>query len=156
MPRGVAWILLIVGLLMGTVCTVDLAYWSVPIEASEARQVTATFESYTMPNSKDATVYFSDREPLTIDELCTSDRVESRLRALTEGAKVQLLLHPNSDTILAMQSEEGLTVLDFDDAQEALRSGNKGWLVFAIVMHTLAVWGLCGLIADIVRNRKKN
>lgn len=76
--KGSAVFLIVAGILLATVFTVGMCYWTKPIEKADAIRVDATFTSYQKHyrrhNLSSLTLCFSDHESLSIDNACfTSD-----------------------------------------------------------------------------------
>jgi len=134
-------LLIIVGLLMGTVFTVGMGYWNADIEPQEAIAVTGTYEGYDIDYSRgrngvtrkriaEVDLQFTDRDELSIDGSCADEDLLASLDALPKGVTLDMLVHPNGwDTILSI-SVEGKSILAFEDATKHLIF--KRWGFFAL------------------------
>mgnify|MGYP003313449190 CR=1 FL=1 len=74
---------------------------------------------------------------------------------LAEGTKLDMLIHPNSDTILSLDVN-GENILDFDEVIDDLNSANIGFLCLGILMYLLAFCGAVKLIVIAVRKLKES
>ena len=124
-------LLIIAGLLMGTVFTFGMSYWNADIEPQEAIAVTGTYEGYDIDYSRgrngvtrkriaEVDLQFTDRKELSIDGSCADDDLLASLDALPKGITLDTLVHPNGwETILSI-SVEGKSILAFEDATKHL------------------------------------
>ncbi len=116
------------GILLGTVFTVGMYYWTRPIEKTEAIRVDATFASYQKHyrrhNLNSLTLYFSDHEPLSIDNVCFTSDVLNHIENMAPGTVLELYVHPNSDTILEMVCG-GKVILDFNQESGKTAADNQ-------------------------------
>lgn len=149
MTRLEAWILLIAGLLMGTVFTFGVQHWNGPVTREEAVAVTAVYASYGEQKNrghvKEIILRFDDHDQLHIDGSCISEDLRHRIRALTPGTELSLLVHPNSSTILELKAGNAV-LLDFTRASERLSGEAKGFLGMGLVLYALAACGLVHLL----------
>ena len=149
MPIGAAVFFIIVGMVMGTVFTLGMQYWNEPIQREDARVIVATYDSYYRDKSphhdRGITVRFTDRDQLTIDSACLRQDVVDSIQELSSGDRVELLVHPNSDTIWEMKSDMN-TILPFELAQERLTGENIAFGILGILLYALAVSGVVSLL----------
>lgn len=147
--KGQALFLLLAGLFMGTIFTFGMHYWNAPVERANAIQKEAAFdyykEDFSKHNTRGISVYFIDCEQLYIDGECVNDQLRKDLADISAGTKVELMIHPNSDTILDMRVQNQV-ILDFDDVQEKLSGENKIFFVLGILCYAIALGGLWQLI----------
>jgi hypothetical protein len=149
MTTGEAIFLLIAGLILGTVFTFGMKYWNTPIAQEEAQQVTATFSSYktstTRGHVKQIILRFDDQEQLYIAGVSIDDGLLDAIRKLTAGTVVEMLVHPNSNTILEMEvGTERL--LKFQDSIDKLSSEATGFMYLGIFCYAFAAAGSFHLI----------
>lgn len=146
--KGEAIFLLIAGLILGTVFTFGMRYWNAPVTREEAVQKTATFFSYEKQYRKGRIrgieVRFADCEQLEIDRTCITEEMLDKLDNLKTGTVVAMLVHPNSDTILELNTEK-MQVLNFEDSVKRLTSEVTGFTCLGIFCYIMAVLGLLGL-----------
>lgn len=109
--------LIVAGILLATVFTVGMCYWTKPIEKADAIRVDATFTSYQKHyrrhNLSSLTLCFSDHESLSIDNACFTSDALNHIENITPGTVLELYVHPNSNTVLEMVCG-GKVILDFN------------------------------------------
>lgn len=149
MPAGVAVFFIIVGIVMGTVFTFGMQYWNEPIQREDARVIAATYDSYYRDESprhhRGIIVYFTDHDQLTIDSMCLRQDVLDNIEKLSSGDCLELLVHPNSDTIWEMKSDTD-TILPFELSQERLKGENIGFGILGVLLYALAITGVVSLL----------
>ena len=154
-----AILFLIVGLILGTVFTFGQQYWKAPIQRDEAISVQAEYSYHTKwlirPDSHAVNIHCSDGEIFVIDAHCVNNNILDFADTLAEGTKLDMLIHPNSDTILSL-TVNGEEILNFDEVRNNLDSTNIGFLCLGILMYTLAVCGAVRIIVIAVRKLKES
>ena len=136
--------MLIAGLIMGTVFTFGMKYWNAPITQAEAQQVTAVFSSYKETkrggHTQEIILRFDDHEQLYIDGVCIDNELCDIIREIMPGTILELMVHPNSNTVLEM--EIGPTrVLEFHDSVQKLSSEASGSMYLGIFCYLMALMG---------------
>lgn len=143
-----AWFLLIAGLFLGTVFTFGMQYWNAPVARDDAIHATVVFSSYTERRSdghvKEIIVRFEDHDQLYIDGSCINEQVRDGLETIAPGMKVDLLIHPNSNTILDFRMGNSV-VLEFEDTSDKLTNEAKGFAGLGVFLYILAAYGLYNL-----------
>ncbi len=144
MTKMEAWFLLIAGLFLGTVFTFGMQYWNAPVTQEDAIHATAVYSSYTESRRdghvKEIIVRFEDHEQLYIDGTSASKSLLDCIRSITPGTELELLIHPNSNTILDFRM--GKTVLlEFETVAEKLENERRGFHALGLVMYTFAACG---------------
>lgn len=149
MSKSDAYVLLIIGIILGNVFVFGQSYWNKTIEPNEAFQACATYishkESIRRGNTKGIYVSFSDYDKLYIDTVCVNDKLRMQLDEVKEDTKVQMLIHPNSDTILDMRTSDK-TFLDFHDVMKKLESEKEFFFILGIGCYFVALIGLIRLL----------
>ena len=134
--------------MMGTVFLFGEAYWNKEITPDEARHLTAIYESHKVSRSRhsirEIVVRFSDHDDLCIAGCCVDAEMIGELRDIPAGAKAEMLVHPNSDTIIEM-SVQGKEIVDFDEAMKDLMKEKTGFGTLGIFMYCCALAGLIGM-----------
>ncbi len=136
-------LLIIVGLLMGTVFTVGMGYWNAAVEPEDAIAVTAVYDGYEIrygrgkrsANRNKINVIdlrFTDHEELAIVGSCIDNELLDDLYALRKGDRLDMLVHPNGGDKLLAITADGETILAFDDAIKSLSV--ERWGFFALVL----------------------
>lgn len=147
--KGSAVFLIVAGILLGTVFTVGMCYWTKPIEKADAIRLDATFTSYQKHyrrhNLNSLTLYFSDHESLSIDNACFTSDVLNHIENMTPGTVLELYVHPNSNTVLEMVCG-GKVILDFNQAERRLTTKRVYFLILGIFMYAEAVFGVVKLL----------
>lgn len=148
--KGEAWLLLIIGLILGSIFTFGMKYWNAPISKEEALQIQPTFDSYVEQKSKgdvqEILVRFTDYEQLSIDGSCISSALMEKLSSIAPGTKLSLLVHPNSSTILDMRVGDD-RLLSFDQTTQKLSDEASGFFFLGLFCYAGAIRGLVGLLA---------
>ena len=144
-----AWFLLIAGLFMGTVFTFGMQYWNAPVTQEDAIHATVVYSSYTESRRdghvKEIIVRFEDHDQLYIDGSCINEQVWNGLDTIAPGMKVDLLIHPNSNTILDFRMGNSV-VLEFENTSEKLASEATGFGGLGLFLYILAAYGLFNLV----------
>ena len=149
------WLLIIVGGFIGTVFTLGMHYWNAPVTQQEARQVTAVYQSHEMRYGRtrkgrtaslnEIRLHLADHETLSIDSACVDAALPAALASLPDGAVLSLLIHPNSDSVLAIH-HAGQELLNFDKAVRDLSVEATGFMVLGLFMYLGVVIGAYHLI----------
>ena len=145
MTKSEAIFMLIAGLIMGTVFTFGMKYWNAPITQNETQQVTATFssakESLRWGHVQEIIIHFDDHEQLYIDGVCIDNELCDLVSEITPGTVIEMMVHPNSNTILEMQV--GTTkLLKFQDSVQKLTSEASGFMYLGIFCYITALIGV--------------
>lgn len=144
MTKNAAIFLLIAGLIMGTVFTFGMKYWNEPISQDEAQQVNAIFSSYKETKRRghvqEIILRFDDHEQLYIDGVCIDNELCDTISEIMPGTILEMMVHPNSNTILEM--ETGTTkILEFNDSVQKLSSEASGFMYLGVFCYILALMG---------------
>ena len=158
---GTAVMLLVVGLILGSIFVFGSQYWGEPIQREDATEVSAIYEAYEINpgkirkhHIKQIEITLTDHSSVYIDGACVSEDVKDGIKALPEGAKLDMLVHPNSDTVLELKHGDK-TILSFQESQKDIKSENIGFIVLGIFMYFCAVIGLGSLLMRGIRARKR-
>ena len=146
---GQAIFLLVAGLLMGTVFIVLMQYAQGPVTMEEARPVSAVMEdvraSYGRRHRRNSIneilIRFEDYEQLGIDHPVANQAMLDKLLSVAPGTTFDMLVHPNSATILAL-SIDGEEIVNFDDAIAKLSGENRAFFWMGICLYAAAALGL--------------
>lgn len=148
MTKMEAWFLLIAGLFLGTVFTFGMQYWNAPVTQEDAIHTTDVFSSYTKNRRngdvKEIIVRFENHEQLYIDGSCINEQVWDGLEMISPGMEVELMIHPNSNTILDFR-KGNLVVLEFENTSEKLANEATGFMGLGVFLYILAAYGLFNL-----------
>ena len=158
-PVSYAVFFVVVGLILGTVFMFGMRHWGARIEREDSVSVAANFDSYRKIYGKhgrilEIKIMFTDYDPLYIDGACFDTEVISAIEALPEGANLNMLVHPNSDTIWELKQENN-TILSFEKSQECIEGENIGFAILGIFAYLCAALGIGSLLVKWVRARKR-
>ena len=159
---GTAVMLLVVGLILGSIFVFGSQYWGEPIQREDAIEISATYEAYEINpgkirkhHIKQIEITLADHSSVYIDGACVSEDVKDGIKALPEGAKLDMLVHPNSDTVWELKHGDK-TILSFEKSQKDIKNENVGFIILGIFMYFCAFIGLSSLLMRGVKARKKN
>lgn len=144
-------LLLIAGLLMGTVFTVGMGYWNAAVDVEDALPITAEYRDYDVRyssrrNIKDVDLLFADHEALYIDGSCVNSEILAALASLRHGTTLDMLVHPNGGDMLLSIITDGETILTFEDAMERLSFERWGFFALGVFCYIGAGVGAYYLI----------
>lgn len=150
-------LLLIIGLLLGTVFTFGMGYWNAAVTPEDSIPVTATYARYDIDydfsrigasrrSINEVDLYFADHEKLSIDGSCVTDELLAALTALRSGTSLDMLIHPNGDAILSIHVDSE-SLLTFEDTMKHLSFERWGFLVLGLFCYLGAGVGAYYLIA---------
>ena len=157
---GTAVMLLVVGLILGSIFVFGSQYWGEPIQREDATEVSAIYEAYEINpgkirkhHIKQIEITLTDHSSVYIDGACVSEDVKAGIKALPKGAKLDMLVHPNSDTVWELK--HGVkTILSFEESPKDIKGENIGFGVIGIFMYFCAAIGLGSLLMRWIRARK--
>ena len=159
---GTAVMLLVVGLILGSIFVFGSQYWGEPIQREDAIEISATYEAYEINpgkirkhHIKQIEISIADHSSVYIDGACVSEDVKDGIKELPEGAKLNMLVHPNSDTVWELKHGDK-TILSFEKSQKDIKNENVGFIILGIFMYFCAFIGLSSLLMRGVKARKKN
>ena len=148
-----AILFLVVGAILGSVFIFGQKYWKAPIDRDSASYVQVKYLSHTQklvrPDSHAINIHCSNGEIYTIDASCVSFDILDYMNSLTEGTNLDMLVHPNSNTILSL-SIDNTDILDFDEVIGKVDFSNTGFMWLGIIMYVLAACGAVRLIFIII------
>jgi len=149
MTKGEAWFLLIAGLIMGTVFTFGMQYWSASITQDEAFRATAVYTSYKeqleQGRVKEIILQFEDHEQLYIDGACITEALREKIHKLDPGMELSLVIHPNSNTIMELKAGKSV-LLDFRNSSERLTGEATDFMGAGLFCYVLSACGLISLL----------
>ena len=158
---GTAMMLLVVGLILGSIFVFGSQYWGEPIQREDATEVSAIYEAYEINpgkirkhHIKQIEITLADHSSVYIDGACVSEDVKDGIKALPEGAKLDMLVHPNSDTVWELKHGDK-TILSFEESQKDIKNENVGFIILGIFMYFCAAIGLSSLLMRGIRARKR-
>ena len=159
-PLGACVFFIVVGIILGNVFVILTWHEGKMIDKSEAISVAGVYDSYTVHHSargslNEIEIRFIDREKLYMDSAYWNTTVQDALDDLDSGDTVSMLIHPISEYIWEMKTEEN-TILSFEDAKSGVLAENLG---FSIILGTFgcfcAIMGTVSLILQLLERRRK-
>ena len=152
---------LVVGLLLGTVFTFGMSHWNEEIPRESCKCIETEFLDYherhplgKPSHIKEIMIDCSNGERYFIDGVSINKELRNAVGNLSEGERIRLLIHPNSDTILEFSCNEGL-VLEFKDTIKKLGQEKNGFGILGGFMYFLALVGLYHIAAQTIFKKKK-
>ena len=152
---------LVVGLLLGTVFTFGMSHWNEEIPRESCKYIETEFLDYherhplgKPSHIKEIMIDCSNGERYSIDGVSINGELKNALENLSEGERIRLLIHPNSDTILEFSCNEGL-ILEFKDTIKKLGQEKNGFGIWGGFMYLLALVGLYHIAAEKIFKKKK-
>jgi len=142
--------LLAVGLILGTVFIFWVGYTNAPITKEQAVAAAAHFESYEISYGKysrvvEVVIRFTDHEQASVDGSQANHDFMEKIRQISPGTQVEMLLHPHSNTVLElMHGEEYLVSCEY--AIREVETERKIGMYVGIFMYLLALIGAAKLI----------
>ena len=161
LPIGVATFFIIVGLFLGTVFIFGQQYWGSPLEREDAVVVSATYEKCwvqygrTHSSISQIVLYLNERDNLCIDGACANEKIVERIKELPKGAKLDMLVHPNSDTVWELRYGDEV-ILSFEESQKDIKGENIGFGILGLILYAFAAFGIGSLLARALRARKRS
>ena len=154
-PFGVSILFIFLGLILAVVFNLDPLYYNKTIDREEAVAATGHFESYKYfysPKSgavSEIRIYFSDREELSL--VSYHGEMDEKFETLERGERLDMLLHPNSEYIWEISTEDGVMIA-FDEIKSIARTENTLFSVLLGGFGLLCI--LMGSVALIVKCRE--
>ena len=145
-------LIVIVGAVLGTVFTFGMQHWNAEVAPEDAISSRAAYSGYDVDYSISSTgasrrsisqvfLHFADHDRLTIDGSCVNQDLLGRLDSLSEGAVLDMLIHPSGSSVLSIEAQ-GKTILAFEDSQRLLSFEKWGFFALGIIAY---VWvGIAG------------
>ena len=137
---------MVLGVLLGALFLGGAALWYAPAEQSECVRETAALEDWRVRGGRvrEVVMRLSGGEKRRIDGSCVTEELLEGLEGLHPGDEVRLLLHPRSDLVMALSSEDR-TLLRYAQACDALRGRARGYRLLGVICLLGAAYALIGL-----------
>lgn len=141
-------VLMIIGLIMGTVFTFGMSYWNEKVDRCECTQYNSTYDSHKLIRErvdvKEIIINFSNEEVATIDSVSISDELINEIEKFDYNSKIFALCHPNSNTIMELVVN-GKVLLDFDSTMNKLVIERNGFIFLGCIMYLFAFISIVNL-----------
>ena len=161
-PTWMCIVFILFGGVLGSIFGYDCLYLNKTIDREEAIVTTGYFDSYELLySSKSAAVNevrikFVDGQELYIDAYHAE--MDEKLEALEKGEQLNMLLHPNSEYIWELTTEDDV-ILSFDDAKSITQVETTIFMIvlvaFCIVCISMGVIALFVKYFD-YKKKKRN
>ena len=140
-PLGMCIVLVVLGGVLGVIFPYNCLYLNQIIDRDDAIIVTGEFDSYEYSYSKGGAVSavwinFADREDLYLDAYHVE--MDEKLESLKKGEQLNMLLHPYSEAIWELTSEDSV-ILSFDDAISRKQFENGFFMFFLVGLCLICV-----------------
>ena len=151
--------LIVVGLLLGTVFTFGQQFWSATVTRNACTMVETTFVEYEYDrgisryNRERLSVDCGDGERYWFDSASIYNSLMDELDAIVPGEEITLLLHPNSDSIMELATEDKV-ILSFAEAMEDVAGERTFFFYMGILMYGSSLYGVYVLV-KVLKRRKE-
>ena len=154
--------MLVIGLFLGSVFLFGNAYWYANVDREQCEVIHGYFESYDERRTlkdpfdvKEIYIYTSDAWKFSITGALCSNSLAREVSELRKGNEFTIVLHPNSDTVLEL-STENKVLLSFERSLEILQTENKGFTFLGLFMYLCAGLGLYSVVWRLLKKKKKS
>lgn len=154
--------LIVVGLLLGTVFTFGVQFWSATVTRADCTVVETCFVGYDYRRGHHGRMmHFGERlsvacgngEQYRFDSASIYYSLMDELDAIVPGEEITLLLHPNSDVILELATEDKV-ILSFDEAMEDVAGERTFFFYMGILMYGSSLYGVY-VVVKVLKRRKE-
>ena len=151
--------IIVIGLLLGTVFTFGQQFWSATVTRNACTVVETTFVDYEYDrgigryNSESLSVDCGDGERYRFDSASIYYSLMDELDAIVPGEEITLLLHPNSDVILELATEDEV-ILSFEEAMEDVAGERTFFFYMGILMYGASLYGVY-VVVRVLKRRKE-
>ena len=149
--------LIVMGLLMGAVFTYNVRFLNATVIRDECTMTEIVFADYECYGSKGyvrkIAVYGSDGERYFIDGSVADREVVDVLSEIPLNKGIRLLLHPNSDSIMEIVSQDEI-ILNFEDSMRELEKEASFFSGLGNFMYAGALFGGGWLVYELHQRNK--
>ena len=148
--------IIVIGLLLGTVFTFGIPFGSATVTREQCTLVETEFVDYDYDYSRRGehlSVDCTDGVRYRFDSASIYYSLRDELDAIVPGEEITLLLHPNSDVIMELATEDRI-VLSFDEAMEDMVGERTFFFYMGIIMYGSSLYGIY-LLIKVLKRRKE-
>ena len=154
--------LIVVGLLLGTVFTFGQQFWSATVTRADCTVVETCFVGYDYRRGHHGRMmHFGERlsvacgngEQYRFDSASIYYSLMDELDAIVPGEEITLLLHPNSDSIMELATEDKV-ILSFAEAMEDVAGERTFFFYMGILMYGSSLYGVY-VVVKVLKRRKE-
>lgn len=149
-PTVLSVILILFGLVFSTMPS---SY--IPVSREKCVVYTGEYESFEKDEDDYMYIYFKNGDEQWVDCSCYSSKLYTKMAALKEGDKLEILLHPDNEYVVELVCD-GEEFLNLDFAQKAMYEDIEGMDYFGYVVVLVGVLVLIYGISRFVAERPKN
>ena len=147
------------GSVLGSIFAYNCLYLNQLIDREEAVAATGIFDSYRLSYGKggavnEVRIRFIDRSELYLNTAAYHVEMDEKLEALEKGQRLDMLLHPNSQDVWELKSDNEV-ILSFDDAKSRIRLENGLYFVLVGLCLIGVFIGSFALFSNHSARRKK-
>ncbi len=157
---GSAIVLLVVGILLGSVFTFGMQYWNTETTRESCTLVETQFVSYKeirrlqrISIIREIAIDCANKERYFIDGAAVTSELRGALAALPKQENISILIHPNSNNIVEFSTEDG-NILVFDETIGKLGEEATAFLFLGFLMYFCSLVGLYYIILHLVLRKK--
>lgn len=149
-PMGEILKVLVLGLLLGTVFSFGMQYWSEEVTREECEVVDTIYLEHELltinrAGEHEIAIDCANGERYFIHRVSVNNELRNDVWDLPEQSPITLLIHPNSNDILEFETEDGL-LLEFDETIAKISEDGDGFMIFGIFGYFAALVSLYYLI----------
>lgn len=127
----------------------------IPVSREKCIVYTGRYESFEKDEEDYIYIYFKNGDEQWIDCSCYSSKLYTKIAALKEGEKLEILLHPDNEYIVELVSN-GEELLNLEFAQKVMCEDVEGMEYMGYVIIIAGVIALIYGISRFVAERPKN
>jgi hypothetical protein len=150
-------VLLVVGLLLGTVFTFGQQYWNKTVTKEECTYIEAEFLDYKEIKQRSRVTQIAidciDGERYFIGQKLINTTLREALAEIENNDDITMLIHPTGGDILELTHNE-TELMSFDDSMEALGKNAKTFGYLGLFMYLASLMGLVCAVLNIGKNIK--
>ncbi len=154
---GQSLVLLVVGLLLGTVFTFGVQCWNETVTKEECAYIETQFLDYKEIKQRSRinqiAIDCADGERYFIDQVSINTRLREDLAELEKNDNITMLIHPNGGNIVEL-THYGAELLNFEETMETLGKDAKTFSYLGLFMYLASFLGLICTVLNISKNIK--
>ena len=156
MPFNFAILLLLIGILLGSIFTFGMQHWNAKVTREACTVVQTQFlscDEIGLRYVKEIAIDCADGNRYFIDGTFVDDELRNKLSLISENEGITLCIHPNNNTIVEFLSSHG-SLLTFEEAINGLDGEAAGFLFLGIFMYFCGLVGLYYVVFHLIRRKK--
>ena len=158
MPLSLAVIVLIGGIILGSLFSFGMQYWNKEITFEECNKVQTQFLRYKENRRRgflqEIIIDCANGERYFIDGTTVNSEVQERISKIHCNEDITLFIHPNSDTVVEFSTSSD-TILIFSEAVDDLDEEANGFLYLGLFMYFCSLVGLYYVIWHGIQKRNQ-